>query len=120
MNEVFAPPFSSSLPLSLETRLREEISERDRRAQLFGEKMLRHPVWEMLLHLGCTEFDGRPISVSSLCNFIHCPQSTVLRYMRDLEDEGVLQLQQDPTDRRRTFVFLTEETKQLLSEHFSQ
>ena len=120
MNEIFAPPFASSLPLELEDKLREEISERDRRAEIFGEKMLRHPVWEMLLHLGCTEFDARPISVSSLCNFIHCPQSTVLRYMRDLEEEGVLRLQQDPTDRRRTFVFLTEETKQLLLEHFSQ
>ena len=118
MNDIFSPPIGTSLPLSLESKLRQEISERDQRAQLFGTKMLRHPVWEMLLHLACTEFERRPISVSSLCNFIHCPQSTVLRYMRGLEKDGILTLQQDPGDGRRTFVFLTDETKRLLSEHF--
>ena len=82
--------------------------------------MLRHPVWEMLLHLAYAEFERRPISVSSLCNFIHCPKTTVLRYMRGLEKDGVLAFQLDPCDQRRTYVFLTDETKLLFSEHFGQ
>jgi DNA-binding MarR family transcriptional regulator len=77
------------------------------RAKFFKAELFADPAWDMLLDLYRAELDQYRVSVTSLCTASGVPTSTALRWLRALEEEGLITRRQDPLDGRRTFVALT-------------
>ena len=62
----------------------------------------------MLVDLGISHMQERPVSVSSLCIAAGIPQTTALRRIADLENVDLVKRTRDPDDGRRIYVALTE------------
>jgi MarR family transcriptional regulator, temperature-dependent positive regulator of motility len=80
-------------------RVREDALKIDR---LFGE-----PAWDLLLALYIADRAGRHVSVTAACASAAVPTSTALRYLRRLEDGGIVERNPDRADARRMYVRLS-------------
>ena len=74
----------------------------------FSEPLFGDPCWDMLVDLGISHMQERPVSVSSLCIAAGIPQTTALRRIADLENVDLVKRTRDPDDGRRIYVALTE------------
>jgi DNA-binding MarR family transcriptional regulator len=81
---------------------------RRRRLQYFDEALFAEPAWDMLLDLFVNKALGRRVSTTSLCLAADVPQSTGLRYIRLLEDKGLVKRVPAPDDGRLILVELTQ------------
>jgi predicted transcriptional regulator len=70
--------------------------------------ILGEPGWDMLLDLFMQYAGGAKVSITSLCIAADCPATTALRYIDQLEALGLVKRAPSATDRRITFVELTE------------
>lgn len=84
---------------------------RRRRGQLFGGDLFAEPGWDMLLDLYIAGREMRSVCVSSACLGSSSPQTTGLRWMRTLEEKGLVERRMDRSDRRRIYVRLTEQAE---------
>lgn len=79
------------------------------------------PGWDVMLDLYQAETAGRVISVSSACIGAACPPTTGLRWIQAIESMGLIERVSDPTDRRRSFLRLTQKgraaTEQALEQY---
>jgi len=92
-----------------ETRLvREIIRSRRRRDTQFGANLFGEPAWDMLLELYLAHLEQRRTTVSSACRASASPQTTGLRWIRQLQTQGWIQRQSDPLDGRRVWLSLTD------------
>ena len=82
---------------------------RDERDRVFGADLFFDPAWNMLLDLYVNERRGSVVSVSSLCIAARVPSTTALRWLTMLEKRGLIGRRADDYDRRRSFLFLTED-----------
>ncbi len=89
-------------------RLRRILKARRARAEFFDGDLFADPAWDILLELYACELGQRRMSVSDACGASDVPATTALRWIRTLEDRGLLQRRDDPTDGRRAFVQLSE------------
>lgn len=89
------------------TALRQAILARRMRDGFFAPGLFAEPAWDMLLDLYAAELEGERVSVSSLCIAAAVAPTTALRWVARLTDEGLLERQPDPGDRRRVFMALT-------------
>lgn len=71
---------------------------------LFGE-----PAWDMLLDLLAARIERSRVAVSSLCIAAAVPPTTALRTIRAMTERGLCARVDDPADRRRVFIELTEQ-----------
>jgi CheY-like chemotaxis protein/DNA-binding MarR family transcriptional regulator len=90
-------------------RLRALIKLRQMRTAHFQGDLFSDPCWDMLLDLMEARLNEKQISVSSLCIASGVPQTTALRRIEDLIAAELVSREDDPADRRRVFVCLTEE-----------
>jgi CheY-like chemotaxis protein/DNA-binding MarR family transcriptional regulator len=93
------------------------------RATIFGDAVMPEPAWEMLAELMRARLAGKQVTVSSLALASKSPMTTALRRIDDLVAGGLVARAPDPTDRRRTFVELTDEGRarmQVFLEGFSR
>lgn len=67
------------------------------------------PAFDNLLDLYISACEGRPVSVSSACIGAACPPTTALRWIHHLVDLGLVARTDDPDDRRRAYLTLTNE-----------
>jgi DNA-binding transcriptional ArsR family regulator len=81
---------------------------RRRRAAYFDPMLFAEPAWDMLLDLYIAEREGRAVAVLSACIGAAAPQTTALRWMRVLEEHGLIRKETDSKDARRIYVRLTE------------
>ena len=86
-------------------RIREQYFRRD----LFGE-----PAWEILLALYIAEDSGARFTTSKLADWLGAPLSTVIRWVKTLEEDALVGRLDHPTDRRIVFIRLLEEGRQAL------
>jgi len=102
------PPSSpeGAVPVT-EQRIRRILEARRTRAQFFDSELLADPAWDILLELCAAELGHDRLTVSSLCSVLAMPATTTLRWIRTLEEGGLLQRSQDPTDDEQIFVHLT-------------
>lgn len=68
------------------------------------------PAWSMMLELYASRLEGRTISQTKLGAAAGVSQTTALRLIRGLVDEGALVVRPSPADRRLLLVALSDET----------
>ncbi|MDF2495332.1 transcriptional regulator [Sphingomonas sp.] len=83
------------------------------RNQRFGcSKIFEDPAWDMILAIFIDQMVGRATSISSACYSSHVAPTTALRWINRLIKEGFLYREDDPFDARRSFLRLTEATRE--------
>ena len=80
--------------------------ERDRLLEkgLFGD-----PAWDIVLELTRARLRGEAIPVSSACTASNAPLTTSLRWIRNMHKAGILRRWNDPRDKRRDLIELSDE-----------
>jgi DNA-binding MarR family transcriptional regulator len=87
--------------------LRRVIHARAERRKFFPEHLFADPAWDMLLDLYHAHVLSKRVSVSSLCSASNAPATTGLRWIKTLEQEGLVDRTPDPLDGRRHFISLS-------------
>jgi DNA-binding MarR family transcriptional regulator len=98
--------------------IRRIIRQRQQRERFFNNELFADPVWDMLLDLAAAASEYRRVSVTSLCIASRVPPSTALRWIGLMTDQGLLLRIEDPLDRRRVFVSLSNEAKIAMARYF--
>ena len=80
---------------------------RRRREAIFGKALFADPAWDLLLDLYIARREARPICVSSACIAAAAPVTTALRWIRQLENDGLVRRDLDPKDNRRSYLRLS-------------
>ena len=84
------------------------IRERRHRASHFDAELFREPAWDILLDLAYANATGRRLCVTAVCIGSGVPSTTALRWIGLLIDAGLVEREDDPGDRRRGWLSLTE------------
>jgi len=92
---------------AVQKQVRKVIRARRARAEFFNSKLFADPAWDMLLELFASELENQRMSVTALCAGAAVPQTTALRWIRTLEENGLVHRKEDPLDARRCFVSLS-------------
>lgn len=90
---------------------RRVLRVRQQRNVILGADSFRDPAWDMLLDLYVQDANGAGTMISALCIASGVPQTTALRYIYRLEQLGLVQTTDHPTDQRRTMVSLTDNAR---------
>lgn len=94
-----------------------EIAIKKMRSSYFPETVLDDGGWNIMLDLFVQQQRGREVSISSACMASRVPPTTALRWIDILEAERIIVRENDPGDRRRRFVRLTDKAYQAMSEY---
>lgn len=89
--------------------VRNIIKARQSRMRFLGADLFADPAWDMLLDLTAARAEHSRVSVTSLCIASGVPTTTALRWIKLLEQAGLIQRIEDDTDRRRAFVVLSDQ-----------
>lgn len=115
--------------LSVDAREMMRMAERARaiyrgrrlRAQVLGDDgLFGEPAWDLLLDLFIAEAEAKQLSVTAACIGAAVPTSTALRWIVILENRGLVRRENDPSDARRVFLYLTDDGKRRLTSYFMQ
>lgn len=80
--------------------------ERDR---LLDQGMFGDPAWDIVLELMRAKLRGEALPVSSACTASNAPLTTSLRWIRNMHKSGMLRRWNDPRDKRRDLIELSDE-----------
>ncbi len=83
--------------------------------QIFGE-----PAWDILLDLYIRQARGEAVSVKSATIGSAASASTALRWLKVLEEEGLISSHGDASDNRRRLVSLTPEGFERMTRHLTE
>lgn len=81
--------------------------------EFFGE-----PAWDIYLDLYIAAHERRDVSVTSACLATTLPPTTALRWLRLMEDEGIVVRERDERDSRRSNVRLSAEAFTRMKRYF--
>lgn len=85
--------------------LKETYKRRSHRSKYFNPDYFSgEAAWNILIDLAVSQIEGKLISVTSACLASMVPSTTALRWIAVLEDDGMIEKEEDFTDRRRTFI----------------
>jgi exosome complex RNA-binding protein Rrp42 (RNase PH superfamily) len=94
---------------SLAMVARKRIKQRRLRDSVLGMRdLFGEPAWEILLDLFVAKADGSRVSVSSACAASTAPHTTALRYLKALEENGMIKRSAHETDARIIYVTLSD------------
>lgn len=99
-------------------RARQIIAHRRKRLELFGKELFGEPAWEMLLLLYVSQSTQR-YTVGQLAEASGAPKSTGVRWIDHLEQQGLVEKDQHPTDGRTAFVKLSKRGQEALALYLS-
>lgn len=85
------------------------VRMRRTRDKFFGRDLFGEPAWDILLELYAAKGTGRKVSVSGACYATGVPLSTALRWIVRLEKCGWIRRFNDPLDKRRAWLTLSDE-----------
>lgn len=100
-------------------RAQQILAHRRRRVELFGKELFGEPAWEMLLLLYVARTTQR-YTVGQLAQASGAPKSSGARWIDHLEQQGLVEKDQHPTDRRTAFVRLSQKGQDELSLYLSE
>lgn len=90
------------------TTARSLLRARARRRDYFEPSIFSEPAWDILLELFVAYAAQRRIQVSAVGAAALIPQTTMLRWLRALDDRELIERADDPCDARRTYVSISE------------
>jgi DNA-binding response OmpR family regulator len=99
--------------------IRRIIRQRQLRSRFFEGELFADPAWDMLLDLTAARAEQSRVSVTSLCIASGVPPTTALRWIGQMTEAGLLQRNEDETDRRRAFITLTDKAIDAMSRFFA-
>ncbi|BCI69494.1 hypothetical protein SUS17_112 [Sphingomonas sp. S17] len=70
--------------------------------------MLSDPAWDLMIDMFVTEAKGKRLSVTSASAATRAAPTTGLRWINRLVDDGLVTRICDPSDRRRSFLALSD------------
>lgn len=80
---------------------------RERRLNLFDAALFGEPAWDMLLNLFIAKCRGEHMTTSRLCSAGGAPQATGLRWIGQLQKQGLLRRFRAPDDARVMLIEMT-------------
>lgn len=104
----------------LAERAKKIHASRRRRFKIFGKSMFGEPAWDMLIILYMNEAMGPRLAISRLGDLADTPPTTALRWIEYLEQQGLVQREPHPTDRRSVFVELTEKGRSSMEQYLAE
>jgi len=102
---------------ALVAKARLVLGSRLAREQYFHRDLFGEPAWEILLALYVIEDSGARFTISKLAECIHAPLSTVVRWVKTLEEQSLVSRSNHPTDRRIVFVRLLDKGRKALDDY---
>jgi hypothetical protein len=113
-------PFSGDQAGAL-AMARWEYNRRRNRARFFADdRLFGEPAWDILLDLFIAGREGKRVPVTSACIGAAVPTTTALRWLTLLEQRGLVQRDDDPTDARRALVYLTNDAIARMEHYFER
>nr|WP_221773668.1 MarR family transcriptional regulator [Novosphingobium piscinae] len=109
----------AAAPLPAPQRVRQILRQRQQRAGFFGPDLFADPAWDMLLDLTAARGEGKRVSVTSLCIAAGVPATTALRWIAQMTEQGLFVRIDDPADRRRAFIDLTDRAAGGMAAYFA-
>ncbi|MFV0645043.1 MAG: hypothetical protein ACK5NN_11185 [Sphingomonadaceae bacterium] len=100
--------------------LRREVGARKWRLKDMDQGLFAEPAWDMMLDLAIAHREGRQISVSSLCIASGVPETTALRLIQRMVDQGWFERDRDLVDKRRSYIQLSDQAKVALARYFDK
>lgn len=114
-------PVERTRVLALGDWARKAYENRRMRDRVFGDpELFGEPAWDILLDLADAEAAGERLQVTSVCIGSCVPTSTALRWVKVLEDRGLVRREHDQIDARRTFVRLTKLGAERMERYFAE
>lgn len=116
------PDFFSSKPgmadrETLVSRARIVLHARRLRERFFHRIMFGEPAWDILLMLYVSEQSSGRLTMGRLAEWVDTPLTTVVRWVKFLEEEGFVARQPHPTDRRTVFIRLRQKGRAALDSY---
>jgi Winged helix DNA-binding domain len=109
------PELPKRIGTSIEMRRKRAVQTimhvRDVRDKGLGGDLFSDPAWNILLDAYASSLDGLQVSVSDACIAARAPYTTGLRWLRVLEQRGLIVRENDETDKRRVYVRLTDHAR---------
>jgi DNA-binding MarR family transcriptional regulator len=94
------------------------LKARRSRDRFFDRELFADPAWDMLLELYAADLAGYRLQISSLCIGAAVPATTALRWIKSLDQRGLLVRTADPKDARRFFVTLSDAARKRMDQLF--
>lgn len=79
--------------------------------------LITDPGWLILLHLKVAELMHQKTQIATLATASGVPTTTALRWIKLLESKSLVRIGPDMHDKRRKFVYLTEEASEIMSKY---
>lgn len=93
--------------------------ERRRRSEFFPDDLFGEPAWDTLLDLYIAEKKNERVCVTSACLGAQVPCATGLRWLRQLEQQGLVEREADKADGRRKFVRISERGYRMMTAYIA-
>jgi DNA-binding MarR family transcriptional regulator len=108
---------TSEQPIS-EREIRALLKLRRNRDRFFDGDLFADPAWDIFLYLYAAALGQFRVSVGSLCAGAAVPATTALRWIKHLEQKGMIVRRADPIDGRRQFLTLSKEAAEAMTAYF--
>ena len=109
------------LRLALDHWASQAYAERRLRDKVFNDpEIFGEPAWDALLDIAQAEAKGERLAVTSACIGSRAPSTTGLRWLKILEERGLVRREADASDARRSFVRLTSEGRKKIERYFQE
>ncbi|HYC94597.1 MAG TPA: MarR family transcriptional regulator [Sphingomicrobium sp.] len=102
---------------TLISRARIVLSARRLRDRFFNRDMFGEPAWDILLMLYVSEQTSGRVTMTRLAEWVDVPLTTVVRWVKTLQEEQLVERQAHPTDRRTDFIVLLEKGRKALDSY---
>jgi DNA-binding response OmpR family regulator len=90
------------------------------RERIMGGSFCDEPGWNMLMELMHARLSGQQVPVSALCAASGVPQTSALRRLATLMEDGYVVKERDPKDARRIWVALTDRAMEMVDKVVGQ
>ncbi|MFV0645886.1 MAG: MarR family transcriptional regulator [Sphingomonadaceae bacterium] len=100
--------------------VRRIIRLRQLRGRFFDSQQFADPAWDILLDLTAARAERKRVSVTSLCIASGVPPTTALRWIVQMTDADILERAEDPADKRRAFIRLSDKSADSMAHYFAE
>jgi DNA-binding MarR family transcriptional regulator len=98
------PPIFHAVDVALVRRVQ---TARKARASFFDARLFSDPAWDIILEIYASDLEHLRKSISHVSAAAGVPATTALRWIKTLEESGIVARESDPLDGRRIWLTLT-------------